>query len=255
MNPERLLDRADTPGHLNILSVFLTVDGEANCWHPGTWSTFVRLTGCRVGCHWCDTKYSWGIKQGQLVTAEQLVVMVHEASRGCKKVTITGGEPLEQDGPVLRSFLQILGHEGFDITMETAGTESVQGVLTYGNEDLKLVVDYKLPGSRSAKGPNVDAFRGLDQTHVVKFVIDSKDDFYKAIQSVILLRNGWQCDARMVFSPSFHNVQAKELFAWMKDSSCPSLRIGMNMQMHKYIFPELSREEEGGGQNFERAKA
>ena len=181
MNPERLNDRADVPGKLNVLSIFLTVDGEANYYHPGSWSVFVRLTGCRVGCHWCDTKYSWSTKQGNLVTPGELLAKVMMVGHGCTKVTITGGEPLEQDGSALCVFLALLGDHGIDVTMETAGTLPVERVLR-ANPGLRLVLDYKLPGARALKEPYLPAFNELTSWHVVKFIIDGPEDLQLAIQ-------------------------------------------------------------------------
>ena len=42
---------------LRINEVFPTIQGEA-AW-TGTPATFIRLQGCPVGCHWCDTKHTW----------------------------------------------------------------------------------------------------------------------------------------------------------------------------------------------------
>ena len=127
MNPAhpQFTERAAPEHLLNVLTVFLTVDGEANAYHQGTWTTFVRLTGCRVGCHWCDTKYSWSIKQGEIMAPSSLIQRVEAVSRGCKKITLTGGEPLEQDGPALRCFLRRLLDHGYRITCETAGTHDI----------------------------------------------------------------------------------------------------------------------------------
>ena len=42
---------------LKINEIFDTVQGEA--FYTGTPATFIRLQGCPVGCHWCDTKHTW----------------------------------------------------------------------------------------------------------------------------------------------------------------------------------------------------
>ena len=42
---------------LKINEIFDTIQGEA--FYTGTPATFIRLQGCPVGCHWCDTKHTW----------------------------------------------------------------------------------------------------------------------------------------------------------------------------------------------------
>ncbi|MGH7239784.1 MAG: 7-carboxy-7-deazaguanine synthase QueE, partial [Candidatus Saccharimonadales bacterium] len=61
---------ADT---LKILSIYEAVDGEANAWHQGTWSVFIRMAGCQVGCRWCDTVYSWPANRGMEYTVPELL--------------------------------------------------------------------------------------------------------------------------------------------------------------------------------------
>jgi 7-carboxy-7-deazaguanine synthase len=251
MNPERLNDRADIPGELNILSIFLSVDGEANYYHPGTWTTFVRFTGCRVGCHWCDTKYSWSTKQGKLYKPRALMLNIDAVARGCRKITITGGEPLEQAGDAFNEFLGLLYADWFDVTMETAGTEPVKYLFQH-HPGLKLVLDYKLPSARTLKQPLDECYTDLTNKHVVKFVISDLDDFFHARDVVARLRMDLNCNARMVFSPTFSNMTPGALFDVMKKHLCPELRIGLNLQMHKYIFPEDARDEEEGGMTFEK---
>ena len=76
-----------------ISEIFLSLQGEGPS--AGTPAHFVRLQGCGVGCHWCDTKYSWEAQGGRELAAEGIWAEAQALGRA-PLVVITGGEPLER---------------------------------------------------------------------------------------------------------------------------------------------------------------
>jgi hypothetical protein len=53
------------------------------------------------------------------------------------------------------------------------------------------------------------------------------------------------CYARIFFSPDHTNMKAVDLFnLMMGDELCRDMNIGLNLQLHKYLFPDDFREEE-----------
>lgn len=248
---------------LRVLSVFKTVDGEANVWGPGHWSVFVRFAGCGVGCHWCDTKYSWNAKGGHAFTPETLLEIVKEKAGTTRKVTITGGEPLEQDHRALMRFIKLLAENNFNVSVETAGTidtivfregiEKAWPSVRFGLGQLTFVVDYKLKSSKFKGEMKVHQhFAKLRRGDVVKFVIGSEEDFNEAVGVVRYLDRENSFLAAMYFSPQEGgSLGASELFRAMKDHNLDDLGVGLNMQMHKYIFgADDFREEEDDGVDF-----
>lgn len=242
---------------LGILSVFLTIDGEANYHSPGVWSVFVRTRGCTVGCHWCDTKYSWQQEGGEDFTPEQLVHLVAMIGGAVRKVTITGGEPLEQDWGALREFIRQLHLRSYDVTVETAGTEDTlafrkfqPGPVFLRPNRLSFVVDYKL-GSSNYKGEmNISNFTRLRYGDVVKFVIDDEEDLAEAANVARLLRNSIMFQGDIYFSPSHNHMEPELLVHKMRGLNMPDLDVRLNMQVHKYIWPEDVRTEEDTGVDF-----
>ncbi len=244
-----------------VLSVFLTVDGEANVWGAGHWSIFVRFAGCSVGCTWCDTKYSWNMKGGEEYSVTELAEIVKKIGGGVKKVTITGGEPLEQDWPTLQAFMKKLLENNYNITVETAGT---QNTLQFRSElqarmpraapalgQLTFVVDYKLPSSGFKGTMDWEHFRYLKRGDVVKFVIGSEEDFRLSC----LVANRFYTEnaflASMYFSPQeTGDLSPSDLFYYMKSEGLDQIGVGYNLQIHKYIFPKSVRDEEEGGIDF-----
>src|SRR5215475_9672831 len=74
-----------------IAEAFFSIQGEGPT--AGLPAVFIRLQGCSVGCIWCDTKYSWDPDGGRDVEIEALVS--EAVAFPCRRVVITGGEPLE----------------------------------------------------------------------------------------------------------------------------------------------------------------
>jgi len=246
---------------LKVLSAFLTVDGEANVWGPGHWSVFVRFAGCSVGCIWCDTKYSWSAKQGEPFTPLALADAVRDIGGEVRKVTITGGEPLEQDWPQLLCFIKRLIDRRYNVTVETAGTKSTiefrkQFLKTFPYVDIALgqltfVVDYKLASSNFKGVMDYEHFRGLRRGDVVKFVVGNEADFEEASKMAHRLDKERTFLATMYFSPcEGQELSPADLFYKMKEVGLDQLGVGYNLQAHKYIFPKTFRDEEEGGVDF-----
>lgn len=84
-----------TATRLRISEVFFSLQGEGPS--AGTPAHFLRLQGCDVGCHWCDTKYSWDASGGNDATVTE--ALDRAAALGDSRLlVVTGGEPLQHDG-------------------------------------------------------------------------------------------------------------------------------------------------------------
>lgn len=77
---------------LRVSEVFLSLQGEGPS--AGTPAHFIRLQGCDVGCHWCDTKYSWEFSGGQETDLTELWERLRALGEA-PLLVVTGGEPLE----------------------------------------------------------------------------------------------------------------------------------------------------------------
>ncbi len=88
----------------NVSEIFYSVQGEGR--HTGMPAVFLRLSGCSMGCDFCDTKYAFAPG----TPMNSLQILVELAKYPCKTVVVTGGEPAEQDLPGLINALKSAGH-------------------------------------------------------------------------------------------------------------------------------------------------
>lgn len=91
-----------------------TIQGEVSS--PfGNLTWFIRLHGCGLKCDWCDTKHANENKFFEK-QADEIIAQLNQNKT--KIVTISGGEPLEQD---ITSLVFGLKNAGYIVCLETAG--------------------------------------------------------------------------------------------------------------------------------------
>jgi len=103
---------------LHLSECFLSLQGEGPS--AGTPAHFVRLQGCEVGCHWCDSKYTWSPEGGRDVGVDELLKEARALGEA-PLLVVTGGEPLSHQG------IERLLKEGLErwprVEVETSGVE------------------------------------------------------------------------------------------------------------------------------------
>jgi len=218
---------------MRVSNIFLSIDGEVNIYHQGVFTVFVRLAGCNLKCSYCDTSYSRDSNSGTDMDIDKVVHKIE--SFGCKKVTITGGEPMMQSASVL-GLTRILWEKGYKLSIETNGTSPLVGF----NVDC-WVVDYKLSNSGIEKQIDNDIYRKLHPTDFVKFVLGNKNDYKEALAiKKTLQKTG--CCAVFAFSPMHKVLDPSQLVSWLKKDKVFDCVI--NLQLHKYIWPNCGKGEE-----------
>jgi organic radical activating enzyme len=105
---------------LPLVERFYTIQGEG--YHAGKPAYFIRIGGCDIGCHWCDTKLSWRADLHPLVGIEDIKEEV--AKTPAKSIVVTGGEPSSYNLDPLCQLLKELDVKTF---LETAGTGEYTG--------------------------------------------------------------------------------------------------------------------------------
>jgi 7-carboxy-7-deazaguanine synthase len=231
---------------LRVRSVFNSIDGEANGFGgAGDLTTFIRLQGCNLRCLFCDTTYSNEIDDP---TAEVMAIEdITEWPDLLEKVTITGGEPLLQDGTA--DLIIALLEEGHKVSVETNGSMLLPDIRTLPShlphKQLRWIVDYKLPASGVEKHMNPKVFEQMRKCDVLKFVISNYAEFYIA-RELVMEHPEWK--AKMVFSPAvedqyhFYEGWPKQLAELMVMDAKELGDIQYSLQVHKVLWPYATTE-------------
>lgn len=205
---------------LRITEIFHSLQGEART--VGLPTVFVRLTGCPLRCHYCDSEYAF--HGGERLSFEQILEQV--AGFGAKYVCVTGGEPLAQPGCI--DLLSALCDLGYNVSLETSGAMDVSKV----DDRVSIVLDLKTPASGEQDKnlyTNIPLLKPKDQ---VKFVICDRGDYDWARFQLDQLQLSSKV-GDVLFSPSFEQLAPKQLAEWILDDRLP---VRFQMQLHKQLW-------------------
>lgn len=210
---------AATTSRLKITEIFLSVQGESSS--VGWPTVFVRLTGCPLRCHYCDTAYAF--HGGQWMSLDDIVA---EVSRlGAHHVCVTGGEPLAQKNCL--PLLTRLCDAGHRVSLETSGAIDIGGV----DPRVVRVVDIKTPASGEVARnlwANLDALLPHDE---IKFVLCDRADYDWARER--LAEHGLAQRCAVLFSPSQGQIDAGQLAEWILADRLP---VRFQLQLHKVLW-------------------
>ncbi len=218
--------RLALPAHrrLRVNEIFYSIQGEST--RAGRPCVLVRLTGCQMRCHWCDTAYSF--YEGEWRSLDEVLAEVE--SYGCDLVEVTGGEPLLQPGtPAL---LAALCDRGLEVLLETGGGLAISGL----DPRVRRILDVKCPGSGEAEHnlwSNLDRLTPRDE---VKFVLADQADYLWAREVVHRYRLPERCPVH--FAPVHGRLAPADLAAWVLRDR---LRVRLQLQLHKLIWEPDAR--------------
>jgi 7-carboxy-7-deazaguanine synthase len=209
---------SDTP-RLRVTEVFYSLQGEsATVGYP---TAFVRLTGCPLRCHYCDTEYAF--QGGEWMSLAAILEQV--ARYQTRYVTVTGGEPLAQ-----KTCLDLLGQlcdADYHVSLETSGAVDVANV----DPRVIKVMDLKTPGSGEVERNLYDNLQYLGSRDQVKFVICNRADYDWSV--AMLKTHGLPARCEILFSPSQGEQDATELADWILQDQLP---VRMQLQLHKLLW-------------------
>ncbi len=204
---------------LKITEVFRSLQGESGS--VGWPTTFVRLTGCPLRCHYCDTAYAF--HGGAWQSLDSLVAQV--AALGAHHVCVTGGEPLAQKAVL--TLMTRLCDAGHAVSIETSGALDIAPI----DPRVRRVMDLKTPDSGEChrnRWENLAALRPQDE---VKFVLCSRADYDWACRQVD--EHGLAARSQVLFSPSQGQLDATALADWIV---ADRREVRFQFQLHKALW-------------------
>lgn len=204
---------------LRITEIFLSLQGEGR--YSGVPTTFVRLTGCPLRCHYCDTTYAF--HGGHWMGLDDIFERVR--ANGIENICVTGGEPLAQ--PTTRPFLSELCDAGYRVSLETSGALDISDV----DNRVSRVLDIKTPGSGECQRNLWNNLSCLTQHDQIKFVLDDRQDYEWARYAVV----GHDLTALCTvwFSPVHGQLSPRQLAEWILEDH---LQVRLQLQLHKYLW-------------------
>ena len=211
----------DPARRLKLTEIFLSIQGESTL--VGLPTVFVRLTGCPLRCHYCDTAYAFhgGAWQG----FDQIMDRIRDL--GARQVCVTGGEPLAQRNVV--PFMRALCDAGFTVSLETSGAMDVAEV----DPRVIKVLDLKTPASGEQQRNRWDNLSHLGPLDQVKFVVCDRADFHWALG--VIAEHGLDQRSQVLLSPSYGQVNPADLADWLLNSG---VQARMQLQLHKLVWGE-----------------
>ncbi|MEM7245498.1 MAG: radical SAM protein [Acidobacteriota bacterium] len=207
---------------LRIHEIYRSLQGETR--QSGRPCTFVRLTGCDLRCHWCDTPQAF--VGGRWWSLDEIVAEVERL--GAPFVTVTGGEPLLQAESCAALVARLLD-AGHDVQVETGGHRDVSVL----DRRARIICDLKAPGSGESDKidwDNLDRLRADDE---IKIVVASREDFDWAVARIDE-RLG-ELPATTTLQPATGTLEPVTLADWMLER--PALPARFGLQLHALLWP------------------
>jgi 7-carboxy-7-deazaguanine synthase len=221
---------------LRVNEIFFSIQGEST-W-AGCPCVFVRLTGCHLRCHYCDTEYAFN--EGEHRGLDEIVEEV--ARHPATLVEITGGEPLLQ--PAVCELIRRLCDSGRTVLVETSGACDISSC----DPRAIRIMDLKTPGSGEAQHNRFENIEHLTERDEVKFVITNRADYEWAREVIERHDLDKRCRA-VLMSPvqeqaagaevtGCPGLDARELAEWVLADGLP---VRIQGQLHKLIWHPQAR--------------
>lgn len=215
-----------------VVEKFVSINGEGRL--CGQLAIFIRFAGCNLNCSYCDT--TWANEKDvlyELMSSEDIYEYIK--STQVKNITLTGGEPLLQEGII--ELLELLSKDKeLHIEIETNGSVMLDKFSKLQNPP-SFTMDYKLPSSNMEHKMLMENFEYLTKKDTVKFVSGSFEDLEKAkniIDKFNLIEK-----TNIYISPVFGKISMDSIVEFMKDNNMNG--VTMQVQLHKVIWDPSKR--------------
>ncbi|PYG87120.1 7-carboxy-7-deazaguanine synthase [Ruminiclostridium sufflavum DSM 19573] len=212
-----------------VAEKFISINGEGNA--AGQLAVFIRFAGCNLNCSYCDTKWAnnvTGVKYNEF-SEEDIFYYIKET--GVENVTLTGGEPLLQEGII--QLLSLLSADGtLRVEIETNGSIELNKFINIKPRRPVFTMDYKLGSSEMETAMKTGNFELLCRQDTVKFVAGSIGDLETAKELIAKYHLTHKCQVH--FSPVFGKIDMQTIVEFIKKNKMNGVRL--QPQIHKIIW-------------------
>ncbi len=210
-----------------VVEKFESINGEGQ--RAGQLAIFIRFKGCNLKCSYCDTKWANELDADFEVLTD-LEIYNYIKQTGISNVTLTGGEPLLQEG-IEELLVRLSKDKSLFVEIETNGSIDIIDILKIPNGP-SVTLDYKLPDSLMSQYMHVTNFENITRNDTVKFVAGSLDDLEhakKIIENYSLIEK-----SNVYISAVFGKIELEEIVNFMKINNLNG--VSMQLQLHKVIW-------------------
>ena len=203
---------------MKINEIFYSIQGEGN-W-TGLPNIFIRTSGCNLRCSYCDTKYAY-----DTFKEIKIIKIIDEIRKyNCKKVCITGGEPLLQKDMI--KLVDELIKNNYNVSIETNGSIEIKPI---SNKKLVMIsLDVKCPSSNMSEKMLYQNLLYLKKKDQLKFIIGDIKDYIFAKE--IIINNKISCS---IFFQPVAGTDPRKLANWIiKDN----LNVRLGLQIQKILW-------------------
>jgi 7-carboxy-7-deazaguanine synthase len=171
----------------------------------------------------------------ELASVSRLTDIARDAieQQGVRCVTLTGGEPLLQEG--IEELIVALTRLGLRVEIETNGSVPIEPFMKKCRP--VFTVDYKLPSSGMEEFMCRNNFRLLNCHDTVKFVSGSMEDLERAAEIIEQYRLTERC--HVYISPVFGEIEPADIVEFMEERNMNGVRL--QLQLHKFIWEPTRR--------------
>jgi 7-carboxy-7-deazaguanine synthase len=249
-----------------VAEQFISINGEGP--RTGRLAAFIRFPACNLSCSFCDTAWANAPDCAyREVGTSDLISFVSASGAEC--ITLTGGEPLLQDGVEDLMFSLLAADPDWQLEIETNGAvdlESIcqarhrwahqraQALLGDGDPSvlgrlnrmnvfnrqaarISFTMDWKLPSSGMESHMIEHNLELLGTQDSLKFVVGDDADLEEALD--ILDSHDMHDRDGVFFSPVFGQMEPGAIVEFMKRHRLSHARI--QLQLHKIIWPDRER--------------
>lgn len=217
-----------------VVEKFISINGEGN--NAGQLAVFIRFAGCNLRCSYCDTLWAVDVKKVEYQELSGQEICNYIIDSRIRNVTLTGGEPLFQEG--IYELLCLLAElPELRVEIETNGSIDLCEYKDIKPDYPVFTTDYKLGTSGMEHTMKLSNFEHLEQNDTVKFVVGNDKDLETAQQIIDKYRLTEKCSVH--FSPVSGNIELNAIVEFMKQNKLNGVRL--QPQLHKFIWDPSTR--------------
>lgn len=163
---------------VKLSEIFTSIEGEGILF--GTKTMFVRLAGCPLKCHWCDTPYALPMESGSDYSIDEVKELISKNLHpNTFKVNFTGGEPLVQHEAVVE-LAKFVRQKGLRTYLESACYDSARFAKVLPHIDL-VKVEFKLKDSKVVEEKNYGSLLRNELDCLKQAINSGKTSYIKVV--------------------------------------------------------------------------